>query len=159
MFIQITKNRLDALINLKHAVSIRAQPYESGYQLVADFPTNWKPFDGLRHETGKVVILNGPCTEEYTNDKLGELLTESPKLDSCARTPDNQPVNLNHIALVIKERRDGQCFHVIAYYASGIERTPPRQVYLCYPTIDNEEEANDALGIASTQCRAIKLED
>ena len=158
MFIQVTKNSLDALINLKHAVSITAQPYESGYQLVADFPTNWKPFDPLRDTTGRVVILEGPCTEECANDKLRTLSTERPKRDMVAYTPDNQPVKLNHIVLVIKERH-GERVPVIAYYTYGIDRLPPRQVYLCYADIDNEETANDVFGMAAISCGAIPLED
>ena len=158
MFIQIANDTLDALITLKHASSITDRPYKSGYQLVAEFPKNWKPFDRLIDETGKVVILNGPCTEECANDKLKELSAESPKIERFARTPDNLPVNLNHIAMVIKER-GAQHFHVIAYYAYGIERSYPRSHYLCYPTIDNEEDANQAFGIVAIQCSAIQLED
>ena len=157
MFIQIANHTLDALINLKHASSITARPYKSGYQLVADFPTNWKPFDHLRDKTGKVVILEDPCTEEYANDKLKTLATESPKRDMFAYTPDNQPVKLNHMAIVIKEW-DGQHFYVIAYYAYGIERSHPRQVYLCHATIDNEK-ANEKFSMVASSCGAIPLED
>lgn len=158
MFIQIANDTVDALVNLKHAPSITARPYNSGYQLVAEFPEHWKPFDSLRDETGKVVILKGPCTEEYANDMRNELSAESPKIERFARTPDDESVNLNHIALVIKER-GAQHFHVIAYYAYGIERSYPRGIYLCYPTIDNEEDANQAFGVVATQCEAIQLED
>ena len=158
MFIQIANDILDALINLKHASSITARPYESGYQLVAEFPKNWKPFDCLTDETGKVVILKGPCMEQFANHKLEELSVERPKIERFAYTPDNQPVNLNHIAVVIKER-GVQDFHVIAYCAYGIERSCPRGHYLCYPTIDNEEDANQVFGIVAIQCGAIQLED
>ena len=158
MFIQIANDTLDALINLKHTLSITARPYKSGNQLVAEFPKNWKPFDRLIDKTGKVVILKGPCTEVFADCKLKEFSAESPKIERFARTPDNHPVNLNHIAMVIKER-GVQDFHVIAYCAYGIERSCPRGHYLCYPTIDNEEDANQVFGIVAIQCGAIQLED
>lgn len=158
MFIQITKNSLDALINLKHAVSIRVQPYESGYQLVADYPTNWKPFDLLRDASGKVVILEGPCTETYANDRLRTLALKRPKRDMFAYTPNNQSVKLSHCALVIKERQ-GERFSVIAYYTHGIDRSPPRRDYLCDADRDNEERANDVFGMAAISCGAISWED
>ena len=157
MFIQIANHTLDALINLKHASSITARPYKSGYQLVAEFPKNWKPFDRLTDEAGKVVILKGPRTEEYANDKLKELSAESPKIERFARTPDNQPVKLNHMAIVMKAW-DGQHFYVIAYYAYGIERSHPRQVYLCHATIDNEK-ANEKFSMVASSCGTIPLED
>ena len=158
MFIHITKNNLNALINLKHARSITVQPYESGYQLVADFPTHWVPFDPFRNTTGKVVILEGPCTEGYANDTQRTLSTESPTRDMFAYTPDNQPVKLNHMVLVIKEGHDMRV-PVIAYYTYGIDRAQPRKVFLCYPDIDNEERANDVFGMAAISCGAIRLED
>ena len=125
---------------------------------MADFAANWKPFDPLRDTTGKVVILEGPCTEEYANDKLRTVSTVRPKRDMFAYTPDNQPVKLNHIVLVIKERH-GERFPVIAYYTYGIDRLPPRRVYLCYPDIDNEERANDVFDMAANSCGAVLLED
>ena len=158
MFIQIANDTLDALINLKHTLSITARPYKSGNQLVAEFPKNWKPFDRLIDKTGKVVILKGPCTEVFADCKRKEFSAESPKIERFARTPDNHPVNLNHVAMVIKEQ-GAQHFHVIAYYAHGIERSCPRGHYLCYPTIDNEEDANQVFGIVAIQCGAIQLEN
>ena len=66
MFIQIANDILDALINLKHASSITARPYESGYQLVADFRRIGNLLIALQMSTGKVVILTlivGPSEE------------------------------------------------------------------------------------------------
>ena len=111
---------------------------------------------GIR--TGKVVILEGPCTEGYANDTQRTLSTESPTRDMFAYTPDNQPVKLNHMVLVIKEGHDMRV-PVIAYYTYGIDRAQPRKVFLCYPDIDNEERANDVFGMAAISCGAIRLED
>ena len=159
MFIQISRNGVDALINLKHSPSITTRSYQSGYELVADFPTNWKPFDVLRDRTGKVVILKGPCMEEYANNKLSTLSLEKPRRDMLAYTPDNQSVKLNHCALITKEQQSGERFSVIAYFTHGIDRSPPRLTYLCYPDLDNEERANDVFGMAAISCGAISWED
>ena len=51
---------------------------------------------------------------------------DGPRPDMLTRTPDNQPVRLDRMVLVIKERCDALRVSVIAYYANGIDRLPER---------------------------------
>ena len=160
MFIHIaTDTETETLINLNFALSIILQPYESGYQLVADFPNNCKPLKHVAPERERVVILRGPCTKEYADIQRNKLLAQSPEYDRFARSVDGVCFDLHDIASVVKWYDDRKCaFRVTAYFASDVRKSPSDRASVDLECPSSKCVANEVLGVFAIKCSAIRLE-
>ena len=157
MFCQIKSG---SIINLAYAAFIKAEPYEGGYRIVAEFSDNYEKLSGAIGvdvtEDGQVVLLRGPCTKVYAEEQLKKLDTINPlEREYYCGNIDIKFVhfNIRYVASVVK-RRKSEGYNVIANLALGqniqIDMMPDP---LC------EDDADGFLNLLASSWNAIQFEE